>query len=264
MASCSSWGSRCRPTNRRQVHGPPATSCLRPNLDYLPAKPLRTNGFDRFSHGAHSQFSRPLCVRGPVARSSPNSPLQRDGHPFWTALREAFPFTPSPKYLLRDRDAFMDWNSSTSHKLWRLRNSGLRPVRPGSRRMWNGSSVRSAVVPLEATRRVLNRAHLHRVFLKGIWLIITVAGRTWVWIKMLRRPGGCSCPQKARLSPSPRSVASIIATDAGGLKSRCWHREAERRLPPTFRSVSVTPPSQWRLVGGFLPQLEIGLPHLWH
>ena len=39
----------------------------------------------------------------------------------------------------------MDWNSSMSLKLWSWRNSGLRPVRPGSPRMWNVSLVRSGV-----------------------------------------------------------------------------------------------------------------------
>ena len=138
-----------RPTNRRQVlvpqprraSGQTWTTFLQNHfgqmvsVDFLTVPTLSFHVLDVFvvlSH-ARRQIRHFNVTATPSAR--------------WTAqqLREAFPFTRHPNTSCGTVTAFMDWNSSTWHKLWRLRNSGLRPVRPGSRRRWNGSSVRSAV-----------------------------------------------------------------------------------------------------------------------
>ena len=82
----------------------------------------------------------------------------------WTAqqLREAFPFTPPPKYLLRDRDGIYGLKFQR-----RAKALGLEEVRIAPRSPWQSPYVERLV---GSVRRecldhviVLNPAHLHRL-----------------------------------------------------------------------------------------------------
>jgi len=82
----------------------------------------------------------------------------------WTAqqLREAFPFTSPPKYLLRDRDSVYGWEFQDVAKALEVEELRIAPRSP-----WQSPYVERFIGSLrrECLDRVvvLNRAHLHRV-----------------------------------------------------------------------------------------------------
>jgi putative transposase len=131
----------------------------------------------------------------------------------WTAqqLREAFPFTSPPKYLLRDRDGI--YGLEFQHVAQTLEFGELR-IAPRS--PWQSPYVERLI---GSVRRecldhviVLNDSHLPSS--KTTLRIITIGARTWDWTKMLPNSEGFSCPTRARSWPSRKWGASIIATSA--------------------------------------------------
>ena len=82
----------------------------------------------------------------------------------WTAqqLREAFPFTSPPKYLLRDRDCI--YGLEFDHRTQAL---GLEPLRIAPHSPWQSPYVERLIGTLRRECLdhviVLNPAHLHRV-----------------------------------------------------------------------------------------------------
>lgn len=134
----------------------------------------------------------------------------------WTAqqLREAFPFTAPPQYLLRDRDDIYGLEFQHTAQILGCEQLRIAPQSP-----WQSPNVDRLI---DSIRRdcldhviVLNQTHLHRLLQD--YFAYYHRWRTHLGLhkdapELRRVHNGC---RKAKSLPSPKSVASIIITNAG-------------------------------------------------
>ena len=154
------------PANRLQIHSLPTTLFLRTNLDSF----LRNHLGDMVSVDfltvptLNFQVLYVFVVLSQLRRKILHLNVTATPSARWTArqLREAFPFTSPPKYLLRDHDCIYGLEFQQCAQAL-----GLEELRIAPRPPWQSPYVERFIGSLrrECLDRLIvrNRAHLHRV-----------------------------------------------------------------------------------------------------